>query len=73
MVATLNTSEAGFHFILLFIESEKDLRKGLEEHLKKRLPDYMIPKEIITVSLFPLNSNGKIDRKALTNQYLQNL
>lgn len=73
VVATLNTSEAGFHFIVLFIEGEKDLRKGLEEHLKKRLPDYMVPKEIITVSLFPLNSNGKIDRKALTNKYLQNL
>jgi D-alanine--poly(phosphoribitol) ligase subunit 1 len=73
VVAILNTSEAGFHFIVLFIEGEKDLRKGLEEHLKKRLPDYMVPKEIITVSLFPLNSNGKIDRKALTNKYLQNL
>jgi acyl-CoA synthetase (AMP-forming)/AMP-acid ligase II len=45
----------------------------LEEHLKKHLPEYMIPKEIITVSLFPLNSNGKIDRKALINEYLQNL
>jgi len=73
VVATLTTSEAGFHFIVLFIEGEKDLSKGLEEHLKKRLPDYMVPKEIITVSLFPLNSNGKIDRKALTNKYLQNL
>src|SRR5262245_35706466 len=73
VIAAVNTSEAGFHSILLFIESEKDLKKGLEEHLKKHLPDYMIPKEIITASLFPLNSNGKIDRKALTNKYLQNL
>src|SRR5437773_12431458 len=73
VVATVNTSETGFQFILLFIESEKDLTKGLEEHLKKHLPDYMIPKEIITVSLFPLNSNGKTDRKALINKYLQNL
>jgi D-alanine--poly(phosphoribitol) ligase subunit 1 len=71
VVATVNSSEAGFHSILLFIESEQDLEKGLEEHLKKHLPDYMIPKEIITVSLFPLNSNGKIDRKALINKYLQ--
>jgi len=73
VIAAVNTSEAGSHFILLFIESETDLREGLREHLKKRLPGYMIPKEIITVSLFPLNSNGKTDRKALTNQYLQNL
>ena len=72
VVAAVNTSEAGFPFILLFIESEKDLKKGLEEHLKKHLPGYMLPKETITVSLFPLNSNGKIDRKALINKYLQN-
>ena len=72
VVAAVNTSEAGSHFILLFIESEKDLRNGLKEHLKKHLPDYMIPKEIITVSLFPLNSNGKTDRKALINKYLEN-
>jgi len=72
VVAAVNTSEAGSHFILLFIESEKDLRNGLREHLKKHLPDYMIPKEIITVSPFPLNSNGKTDRKALINKYLEN-
>ena len=72
VIAVVYTSEAGFHFILLFIESDKELKKGLEEHLKKHLPGYMIPKEIITVSLFPLNSNGKIDRKALINAYLQN-
>ena len=62
---------------ILLIEDYKQmaqaLKKGLEEHLKKHLPDYMIPKEIITVSLFPLNSNGKTDRKALINKYLQNL
>ena len=73
VVAAVNTSEAGLHFILLFIETEENLEKGLEEHLKKHLPDYMIPKEIITVRLFPLNSNGKTDRKALKNTYLQNL
>ena len=72
VIAAVNTSEAGSHFILLFIESEKDLRNGLKEHLKKHLPDYMIPKEIITVSPFPLNSNGKTDRKALINKYLEN-
>jgi D-alanine--poly(phosphoribitol) ligase subunit 1 len=71
VIAAVNTSETGSHCILLFVESEKDLRKGLTEHLKKHLADYMIPKEIITVSLFPLNANGKTDRKTLVNEYLQ--
>jgi amino acid adenylation domain-containing protein len=73
VIAAVNTSEAGTLYVLLFIESEKKLKKGLEEHLKKHLPAYMIPKEIITVSLFPLNSNGKTDRKAVMKNYLQNL
>ena len=73
VVAAVNTSETGSHYILLFIESEKDLKEGLEEHLKMHLPDYMIPKEIIIVSLFPLNSNGKTDRKALIKKQLQTL
>lgn len=67
VVATVNASETGFPFIILFIESEKEVKKGLEEHLKKHLPAYMIPKEIIRVGLFPQNSNGKTDRKALKN------
>jgi hypothetical protein len=33
----------------------------------------MIPKEIITASLFPLNSNGKVDRKTLANKHFQSL
>jgi D-alanine--poly(phosphoribitol) ligase subunit 1 len=73
VVAAVNKSEAGAQFILLFIESENGPKEGLEEHLKKQLPGYMIPKEIITVSLFPLNSNGKTDRKALMYNYLKNL
>jgi amino acid adenylation domain-containing protein len=70
VVAAVNTTEAGFQSILLFIECEKHVIDGLEEHLKKRLPSYMIPKELITVSHFPLNSNGKTDRKALINNHL---
>jgi D-alanine--poly(phosphoribitol) ligase subunit 1 len=73
VIAAVNTSEAGAHFILLFIESDKVLRKGLRDHLKKHLPDYMMPKEIIKVSPFPLNANGKTDRKALINKYRQDL
>ena len=69
-MATVNTNETGLQSILLFIESEKELKEGLGGHLKKHLPAYMIPKEIVRVSLFPRISNGKTDRKALINQYL---
>ncbi|MBD3919135.1 amino acid adenylation domain-containing protein [Paenibacillus sp. PR3] len=34
-------------------------------HLKKKLPDYMIPSFYIQLDNMPLTSNGKVDRKAL--------
>ncbi|MCZ2356696.1 MAG: AMP-binding protein [Bacteroidia bacterium] len=37
----------------------------LLEHLKFKIPDYMIPKKIIPIKQFPINLNGKIDRKAI--------
>ena len=33
--------------------------------LKAKLPDYMMPNRIVPVSVMPLTSNGKIDKKAL--------
>jgi len=37
----------------------------LKAFLRKKLPAYMIPAKIAAVGDFPLNANGKIDKKAL--------
>lgn len=37
----------------------------IKQELKELIPSYMIPKKIIIKDEFPVNSNGKIDRKAL--------
>ena len=37
----------------------------LKKQLKEFLPDYMIPKKFIFLEEFPVNNNGKIDRKLL--------
>ena len=44
----------------LLVDSEK-----LRQVLAESLPDYMVPSVIIALESLPLNSNGKIDRKAL--------
>ncbi len=39
--------------------------RGLQESLRTRLPDYMIPTLFVRITQLPLTSNGKIDRAAL--------
>lgn len=37
----------------------------LRDYLRQRLPEYMIPGEIIAMDALPLTPNGKVDRRAL--------
>ncbi len=42
-----------------------DTALALKRQLKQFIPDYMIPKKFIFLNEFPINNNGKIDRKLL--------
>lgn len=51
---------------------ESSLRTNvyIRKELGKLIPSYMIPKKVVIIDRFPLNVNGKIDRKLLREKYL---
>lgn len=56
---------AGADSVVVFISDERADLAELQRIGKASLPAYMAPREIRHVDSFPLNSNGKVDRKAL--------
>ena len=52
-------------FIVLTQEA-KVSAKALREHLRRRVPDYMVPSSFIVIESLPITEQGKINRSALT-------
>ena len=62
-LAVLNA--LGNNEVALVIEGAECDTKPLIIHLREQLPAYMVPTRLRFVDVFPLNVNGKTDRKAL--------
>ena len=56
---------SGADAIEVFLQTEEFNTKKLLEALRARFPLYMVPRSIRLLRQFPLNANGKYDRKAL--------
>lgn len=44
----------------------------IRQALSERIPAYMIPNQLIELKLFPINQNGKVDKKALLKMNREN-
>ncbi|WP_144558035.1 non-ribosomal peptide synthetase [Shouchella miscanthi] len=68
-VVVLRNNKQNVPQLVGFIKQEKigykEFVEQLLQSLSSKLPEYMIPSKIITVSQFPLTLNQKIDRKLL--------
>lgn len=51
--------------IAMFIEKDEFNPEQMFAYMRSKMPPYMIPTRIIFEQSFPLNSNGKLDRKVL--------
>ncbi|HEX5655885.1 MAG TPA: amino acid adenylation domain-containing protein, partial [Polyangiales bacterium] len=59
-------SATGGHTLTGFMVAERAIDEpALRRFLSERLPDYMIPSELVTLRELPRNRNGKLDREQL--------
>ncbi len=52
----------------LFTDISELIQKDIRKLLQQRLPEYMIPPELISASQMPLTDNGKVDRNFLSQR-----
>lgn len=53
-------------YLCAYLVTKNDIEPSeIREHLLMTLPEYMLPSYFVRLESLPLNSNGKIDRKAL--------
>lgn len=77
VVMMVNDKKAGHRILSAYVvlnANENVLKANeLRRYLQNLLPDYMVPKQYIFLSAFPLNNNGKIDRNQLGKEVPQEL
>ena len=55
----------GDRLVAWFVADGENTEAGLREHLKGRLPEFMIPSAFVMLEAFPLTPSGKVDRRTL--------
>lgn len=68
----IENTGGNFEIAIVFESPVFDINDA-KESLKSKLPPYMIPTQFYFKTPFPLNTNGKIDRKALKKMISENV
>lgn len=67
LVAAAIPNTQGHTELFLVVEGELPDVVAFNKRLRAILPSYMVPTKVMNIESLPLNSNGKIDRPAVTN------
>jgi len=62
------TNSIGNTELAMFIEGREIDIAAVTEHLRRKLPLYMVPTKMMIEGEFPLNSNGKVDKRKLKDK-----
>jgi acyl carrier protein len=64
-IVTLREDAPGEKRLVAYIVGGEAPAAGWRAHLRARLPDFMVPEEVVTLDALPLTPNRKVDRAAL--------
>ncbi len=69
-IAVVSDSNTKLHLFCVATDEDPFDIKTFEKALKELLPWYMVPHQVHKITEFPLNANGKIDKKQLIDLYV---
>lgn len=74
VVALIKKESENEYLVAFYTQSINSIEESLiRKKLKKELPSYMIPTVLVSLPEFPLNVNGKVDRKKLSSKKIDKL
>lgn len=68
----LNQKDCDKYLVSYFIATETINNKELNEYIRSKLPDFMLPKTFVQISHLPVTTSGKVDLRALPEPCFQN-
>jgi len=71
IVSVLTNSNSEPEIAAYYVSAEEPNLSAIKDYLSEILPSYMIPIHFMRLDTFPLNINGKVDRKALPKVFVQ--
>lgn len=65
VVTTRNTKGDAIELVLALENVNDSIFADVIKYLQKKLPEYMIPSQVVSIEVFPLTSSGKTDRNII--------